>query len=107
MLTDKYNHELSLYSASEMYLSMKRALRDKDKDARLAIPLCPYCFYMKSSLAFSAFTRYVCICCEKEFDYPNSACPKLCTTCAKHKNVCMKCAGVLFDFKESVKGKRA
>lgn len=103
MLIDKFRHEMSKLTAEEMYRSMQRAVKDKEKKFRMETPTCPYCYYLRSMLAGSGFTPFTCTNCNKSFQHSNTNVPKLCRACAKELWVCVHCAGELFSMKDIVK----
>ncbi|MGE7305748.1 hypothetical protein ACQKJG_18165 [Priestia megaterium] len=85
----------STFFAEQTYNRMKKQLAkyeaDSEKQARLEKALCTTCYYLKSSIAGQAFTKYNCQHCGEEHTHPNTNVPKYCFKCSKEHNACKKC----------------
>ena len=47
--------------------------------------------YDHPTIAGEAFTPYICKICNKEYEHPNTATPKICSSCADITGRCMQC----------------
>ena len=66
-------------------------LLDGDKPSRKAVKECRLCYYRGARIAGQAFTPWRCKVCKQEFNYHNTATPRVCTDCAGDE-LCVRCA---------------
>jgi len=88
----------SAYSQERVAGKLSEALvlaTDARKEQRLAIHLCPCCYYQGASFAGQGFTEWKCILCETKGMYPNTAVPLICDTCSDSFDLCRSCGGTL------------
>lgn len=68
---------------------------EKAEASRKLVMECRGCFYLNSGrLAGQAFSKYRCGICAEEREWPNTAVPMICETCADGVDLCQRCAGV-------------
>ena len=72
---------------------VQRVREDKAKRPRIEDGECPACYYLRGRVAGQGFTAYNCQLCEKSFQYPNTATPRLCPECAAKEGLCCRCLG--------------
>ena len=70
-----------------------RARVDGKADQRIVRGECRWCFYADQRIAGQAFTEFVCEGCGETAYHPNTAVPKLCTSCAHKLAACCRCGG--------------
>jgi hypothetical protein len=74
--------------------SMERLLdkikHDEEKDRRILLSECPYCFY-GVFMAGQAFTDFSCKICDKAERHFNTNIPIICNECATKYNLCIQC----------------
>ena len=79
--------QMSIHTTLEL---AENLTTDPDRDERLARQQCAPCFYVRI-IAGQAFTTYECELCQTKHKHPNTATPKLCTPCASHNALCVRC----------------
>jgi hypothetical protein len=89
--------------------SLERARRlasDEDREKRLNVLLCPYCYYAPATLHGAAMTYTNCRCCDGQIISGSTHTDEFCPACAKKHNMCKEC-GADLDLKEPLpkKGK--
>lgn len=72
-----------------------RARNDSNKDQRLALRKCMWCFYAKKTVAGAAFTPYTCHSCKSEYMHHNTNVPFICQKCADENSCCTECLAPL------------
>lgn len=82
------------------YLDLKDKLQkyelDNAKILRVKNNVCKVCFYLnKDMMYFQAFTKSNCVMCGVELTFCNSDVNRLCLSCAKKHNLCIKCGGIM------------
>ena len=77
-----------------------QASSDIERDTRLEIMECPYCFYFGSKIGGSAVTGWSCLICKKGSISGSTNCPLICQDCAKKENKCIYCSQPMFEVKE-------
>lgn len=68
---------------------------DARKEQRLAIHLCPCCYYQGASYSGQAFTAWKCILCATPGMYAITDVPLVCDTCSDSFGLCRGCGGTL------------
>lgn len=68
---------------------------DARKEQRLAIHLCPCCYYQGTQYAGQGFTEWECLLCETPGMYATTDVPLVCDTCSDSFGLCRSCGGTL------------
>ena len=74
-----------------------QANADVDKDERLSILNCPYCYYFSSGFGGAAMTNWNCALCDKHAIAGSTNHDTLCEECAKKYNRCRNCGDKMFE----------
>ncbi len=79
-----------------MVVDLRAYVRDppKRRKCRLQQLECRACYYLRGGVvAGRAFTEYICANCNQSYSHPNTAIPRLCQDCARHRDLCVRCGG--------------